>query len=102
MAMWWIFYRKTLDWRAVTMFYFGGVFSVDLLSAGLLVILLHWFPQIPPIPHSVPALGLLMPIGGLGGLAYGAASGKMRKMSERIRSKAAVKPEIPPSSQGAG
>jgi hypothetical protein len=98
MAVWWIFYRKTLDWRTVTMFYFGGVFSGDLLSAGLLALLRHSFP----IQRSLPALFLLMPVGGLAGLIYGAASGKMSRMSERIRSKAAVKPEIPPSSQGAG
>jgi hypothetical protein len=43
-ALWWVFYRKTLDWRAVAMFYLGGVFSGDLLSAGLLAFFPHSFP----------------------------------------------------------
>ena|SRR5579863_7981249 len=75
MAVWWVFYRKNHDWKAVMIFYLGGVMFADLFCAGL--ILLH--VRRHPLIISAPAF--IMPLGGLVGLGYGAGKNKLRKGS---------------------
>jgi len=73
--VWWIIFRKKYDWRAVVVFYMGGVMLADILCAGAIVLLYHRHPEVLAVP------ALLMPIGGMIGLGYGVKSGRLNKGS---------------------
>ena len=73
--------RKKYDWRAVVLFYVGGVMAADVFCAVLFLIMYRRYPDILTVP------ALLMPIGGMDGLAYGAAKGRLTKGVPLFRSK---------------
>ena len=69
----WLFYRKRYDKKAVVLYYFGGVFLADVFCALLIILIYKRTPAI----LSAPAL--LMPVGGVAGLLYGATKGRLVK-----------------------
>jgi hypothetical protein len=71
LAAWWLRFRKKYDWRAVVLFYLGGVMIADVICAGLILALYRHYPEILTTP------ALLMPIGGIVGLGYGATKNKL-------------------------
>lgn len=73
LAVWWLRFRKKYDWRAVVLFYLGGVMIADVFCAGLILLLYRRHPEILTTP------ALLMPIGGMIGLGYGATKNKLSK-----------------------
>ena len=73
LGIWWLLYRKKYDRNAVVLYYMGGVFLADVFCALLIV---SMYKQNPAI-LSTPAW--LMPIGGVAGLLYGAAKGRLAK-----------------------
>jgi hypothetical protein len=73
LAVWWIGFRKKYEWRAVVLFYFIGVMITDVFCALLIFLLYRRYPDILTAP------ALLMPIGGMVGLAYGAARNRLNK-----------------------
>ena len=72
LGIWWLFYRKKYDRNSVVLYYIGGVFFADILSALLILM----YKQNPAI-LSAPAW--LMPIGGVAGLLCGATTGRIAK-----------------------
>ena len=44
LAAWWLRFRKKYDWRAVVLFYLGGVMIADVFCAGLI---LSFVPSLP-------------------------------------------------------
>jgi len=77
--VWWLIFRKRYDWRAVVFCYMAGVFVVDVIGALLVLIAYRRYPSI------VSVFALLMPIGGIVGLAYGASKGKLDKEAGLFR-----------------
>jgi hypothetical protein len=75
LGIWWLFYRKKYDRNAVVLYYIGGVFLADVFCALLILLIYKRSSAI----ISAPAL--LMPIGGLAGLLYGATKGRLAKRS---------------------
>jgi hypothetical protein len=75
LGIWWLFYRKKYDRNSVVLYYIGGVFFADILSALLIALM---YKQNPAI-LSAPAW--LMPVGGVAGLLYGASKGRIAKRS---------------------
>jgi hypothetical protein len=73
LAVWWLWYCKKYNKKAVLLYYLGGVFVADLLC-GLLILI--FYKLNPAIIHA-PAL--LMPIGGVAGLLYGAWKRQLAK-----------------------
>jgi len=73
LAVWWLCFRKKYEWRAVMLFYFVGVMIADVFCALLTLLLYHRYPDVLTTP------ALLMPIGGMIGLAYGAAKNRLIK-----------------------
>jgi uncharacterized membrane protein YfcA len=73
LAAWWFCFRKKYDWRAVVLFYLGGVMITDVFCAGLILLLYRSHPEILITP------ALLMPIGGMIALAYGARTKRLNK-----------------------
>jgi uncharacterized membrane protein YfcA len=65
LAAWWICFRKKYDWRAVVLFYLGGVLIADVFCAGVILLLYRRHPEILTAP------ALLMPVGGMVGLGTG-------------------------------
>jgi hypothetical protein len=81
LAVWWLCFRKKYDWRAVVLFYFGGVMIADVFCAGLILLLYRRYPEILTTP------ALLMPIGGMIGLGYGATKNKLGKGTALFKNK---------------
>jgi hypothetical protein len=75
LGIWWLLYRKKYDRNTVVLYYIGGVFLADVFCALLILLIYKRNPAI----ISAPAW--LMPIGGLAGLLYGAAKGRLPKRS---------------------
>lgn len=73
LGIWWMFHRKKYDRNSVVLYYMGGVFFADVLSALLIALR---YKQNPAI-LSAPAW--LMPIGGVAGLLYGVTKGRIAK-----------------------
>jgi hypothetical protein len=73
LAAWWLCFRKRYDWRAVILFYLGGVMIADIFCAGLILLLYRRHPEILNAP------ALLMPVGGMIGLGYGATKNRLSK-----------------------
>jgi hypothetical protein len=71
--LWWLFFRRKYDSIAVAMYYFGGVMLADLGCAIVIAPFLRHFPNL------IRVAGLVLPIGGVAGLAFGAYKGKLRK-----------------------
>ncbi len=74
LAVWWLCFRRKYDWRAVMLFYLGGVMVADVFCAVLILIVYRRHRDM-----LMAAAALLMPIGGMVGLAYGAAKNRLRK-----------------------
>ena len=74
-VVWWLLFRRKYDWRAVVLFYMGGVLIVDVLCAIVILAAYRSHPNIISLP------ALLMPLGGIGGLVYAASKNKLRKGS---------------------
>ena len=74
-VVWWLMFRRKYDWRAVVLFYMGGVLVVDLLCAMVILIAYRSYPNVISLP------ALLMPLGGIGGLVYAASKNKLKKGS---------------------
>jgi hypothetical protein len=75
LAVWWLLFRRKYEWKAVVLYYMCGVMIADVFCAALLLLAYRRYP------NMLSALALLMPIGGLVGLAYGAAKKKLDKGS---------------------
>jgi len=88
LAVWWLRYREKYDKKAVILYYLGGVFFADVFCALLILAAYKRYPGI----LSAPAL--LMPIGGMGGLVYGARKGLVAK--ERTIASVGREPGQPP------
>lgn len=73
LGIWWLRYRKKYDRNAVVLYCLGGVFLADVFCALLILLLYKRNPAI----LSAPAL--LMPIGGVAGLLYAAAKGRLAR-----------------------
>jgi hypothetical protein len=73
LATWWLCFRKNYDWRAVVLFYLGGVMLADVFCAGLILLLYRRHPE------TLTAPALWMPIGGMIGLGYGATKNRLSK-----------------------
>jgi hypothetical protein len=82
-AGWWFCFRKECDWRAVVLFYLGGVMIADIFCAGLILLLYRRYPEILTAP------ALLMPIGGMIALGYGATKNRLRKGPTLFKNKKA-------------
>ena len=73
LGIWWLLYRKKYARNAVVLHYIGGVFFADVFCALLIALM---YKQNPAI-LSAPAW--LIPIGGVAGVLYGAAKGRLAK-----------------------
>jgi len=78
-AVWWFTFRKKYDWRAVIIFYVCGVMLADVLCAGLILFLYRRHPEVLLAP------AMLMPIGGIIGLAYGVKTNGLMKGSRLFK-----------------
>jgi hypothetical protein len=74
-VVWWLMFRRKYDWRAVVLFYMGGVLVVDVLCAMVILVAYRSHPNVISLP------ALLMPLGGIGGLVYAASKNKLTKGS---------------------
>jgi hypothetical protein len=73
LGIWWLLYRKKYDRNAAVLYYIGGVFFADVFCALLIALM---YKQ----NHAILfAPAWLMPIGGVGGLLYGATKGRLAK-----------------------
>ena len=73
---WWLMFRDKYDWRAIVLFYMGGVFVADIVCGVLILVAYAHQPNVLTLP------ALLMPIGGIGGLAYAASRNQLAKGSD--------------------
>jgi hypothetical protein len=73
--------RKKYDWRAVVLFYLGGVMIADVFCAGLILLLYRRHPGILTAP------ALWVPIGGMIGFGYGATKNKLSKGTALFKNK---------------
>jgi len=73
--VWWLMFRRKYDWRAVVLFYMGGVLVVDVLCAMVILVAYRSHPNVISLP------ALLMPLGGIGGLVYAVSKNKLTKGS---------------------
>jgi len=74
-VVWWLMFRRKYGWRAVVLFYMGGVLVIDVLCAIVILVAYRSHPDVISLP------ALLMPLGGIGGLVYAASKNKLRKGS---------------------
>jgi hypothetical protein len=75
LAVWWVLFRHKYDWKAVALYYLIGVMFADVFCGAMILVAYRHYPNVLTIP------ALLMPIGGLVGLVYGAAKKKLNKKS---------------------
>jgi hypothetical protein len=83
LVAWWAFFRKKYDWKAVVLFYFGGVLAADLLCAGLILVAPG---RALPFVLNVPTI--MMPLAGVACLLYGVRTNRLCNVSRLLRSKA--------------
>ena len=74
-ALWWVFFRKRYDWRAVLLYYMGAVFVIDAACAGLYLVAGTRFPGL------ISLLPWLMPVGGIAAILYAASRHKLARGS---------------------
>jgi hypothetical protein len=100
LAAWWICFRTQYDWRAVVLFYLGGVMIADVFCAGLILLLYRRYPEILTTP------ALLMPVGGMVGLGHGVMknrlSGRQHSSQTKKRTSLVTYPECQTFKSGFG
>jgi hypothetical protein len=87
LAVWWFCFRKKYERRAVVLFYLCGVMIADVFCGLLILLLYRRYPDILTAP------ALLMPIGGMIGLAYGAAKNRLNKGAPLFANKKEAAPD---------
>jgi hypothetical protein len=75
LAAWWLWFRKKYDWKAVLFYYMVGVMLSDLICGVLILVAYKRHPGVLAAP------ALLMPIGGMVGLTFGASRNKLVKLA---------------------
>jgi len=74
LVIWWVWFRKSQDWGAILLYWFGGVFTASTLCAVLIFVLGN--------ADAAIAIGrFLIPLGGLSALIFGAIKGRLNKNS---------------------
>ena len=71
LAVWWFLFRNKWNKIAVIAYYMFGVMVTDVICGLLILVVYHRYPNVLRLP------ALLMPIGGLSGLAFGAAKERL-------------------------
>ena len=70
--VWWLRFRSKYDWRAVVLFYVGGLFVTDIFCAIVILLTYRSHPTVTNLP------ALLMPIGGIAALLYARGKDRLR------------------------